>query len=75
MPNLGRGDVVTVGAFLLQFAMIDDRVLGDGYFGDGVGQVNALVQTDVAFDNRGLAIALGDDQVARVGRGRTTVAG
>ena len=75
MPNLGRGDVVTVGAFLLQFAMFDDCVLGNGYFGDRVGQVNTIVQTDVAFDNCGLAVALGDDQIARMGRGRTAAVG
>ena len=49
-------------------------VLADGYFGDSVCQVNAIVQTDVAFDNCGLGVALGDDQVTRMGRGRTAVA-
>ena len=71
---MGRRDVITSGAFLLQFTMLDDRVLVDRYFGDGVGQVNAVIQTDVAFDNRDLCFALGDDQIARVGRCRTATA-
>ena len=68
LPNLGRGHVVTVGTFLLQFAMIDDRVLGDGYFGHRVGQVDAIVQTNVAFDNCDLGVAL-----VEIGAGVTNV--
>ena len=45
---------------------IDDRVFGDGYFGDSVGPIGLLAHADIGFDDGGLAVASGHDERARM---------
>src|SRR5207302_9214601 len=51
-------------ALLLEFAVLDYRIVAQDKFGDRIGEVDALLQANVALDQRQLASFLGDDEVS-----------
>src|SRR5262245_3721345 len=65
--HLLRRDVKSRKAFVLKFAMLNDRIVSGDEFADRVRDVRRAVQANVAFDQRYATFSLGDDQVARKG--------
>ena len=51
-------------AFLLKFAMLHHRIVAEHEFSNRVGEVDALLQTNVTLDQRQPAVLLCNNEIA-----------
>ena len=59
-----RGHMKCGEALLLEFAVLDYRIVAQDKFGDRIGEVDALSQANVALDQGQLAALLRNDEIA-----------
>ncbi len=57
-----------VRRLILEFHVLQRRVVAGDNFRDGIGEISGLVRGQIAFDDRRLAAGPGNDQVARLNR-------
>ena len=72
---LESGHVESLGAFGLELVVIDYCAISGYEFGDRIGEVRIAPGTSVSFDNGGVTIGSGNDQVARMSHRRFAVGG
>ena len=64
--DLQSFDVEGAFAFALHFVMIDDGAGSQHHFGDGVGEINILSQTNIILHDLRLAMGIRQDKGARI---------